>query len=150
MEKITLFVEKTPDRVWGRVHYDDNLTVADGISVAGVKDKMKRLLHDFHELKIDNIEFNVCEETSTITYYEVADHKFKLKYFFDVDTQNEGHSIYLEKEHHGLEQDEFLGEIIGTEIPEASDYPDETEEYLELRKAFDHDVLQWLDNNYFS
>jgi hypothetical protein len=149
MEKINLYIEKGEGVLFGRVNYDDNLIVAEAPDLILLKDKMKSLLKEFHDVKPEKVELITVEETSTETFYEVADHKFKVKYFFDVEGQFEGASVYLEKEHHGKEKDEFIGEVVGLEIPMPSDDPENTDYYKEARKEFERDLLEWLDNNFF-
>jgi len=149
MEKINLYIERGEANVFGRVNYEDDLIVADAPTVDALQDKIKYLLKEFHDVKQENVELITTEETSTETFYEIADHKFKVKYFFDVDGQFEGASVYLEKEHHGKDNDEFIGEVVGLEIPMPSDDPDNPDYYREARKEFEQELLEWLDNNFF-
>jgi hypothetical protein len=59
-QKIALVIESSSDGdVWGRVSYDDNLIVDSAADITRLAKKMKKLLHDFHSLKVDEIDFEI-------------------------------------------------------------------------------------------
>ena len=57
MDKLLLVIEKSDDVLFGRVQYDDNLIVDSAKSSESLERKMKKLLHEFHELDPKKIEF---------------------------------------------------------------------------------------------
>lgn len=67
MNKIALIVENAKENeFWGRVHYDDDLIVESASSVPDLEKKMKKLLHDFHDLNPKEIEFDTQYDIASI------------------------------------------------------------------------------------
>ena len=64
MKKILLIVEKSQSELHGRVRYNDDLLVDCAENILTLEKKIKKLLHDFHGLEINQIEF---EHTYDIT-----------------------------------------------------------------------------------
>ncbi len=59
-QKIALVIDSSSEGdVWGRVAYDDNLIVESAPDLVRLSRKMKKLLHDFHLLGTDEIEFEM-------------------------------------------------------------------------------------------
>lgn len=60
MEKIELVIESAKENeLWGRVLYADNLIVEEASSIPELEDKIKALLKEFHELKPEEIIFDL-------------------------------------------------------------------------------------------
>ncbi len=57
MEKILLIVEKSKEELYGRIQYEDNLIVDSAKTADMLERKMKKLLHDFHDVDTKTIEF---------------------------------------------------------------------------------------------
>ncbi len=57
MEKILLIVEKSKGEIYGRVQYEDNLLIDSAKNLDSLERKFKKLLHEFHDLDIKDIEF---------------------------------------------------------------------------------------------
>lgn len=57
---LELTIEKSLEgQLWGRVLYDDNLIVDSADSLESLKDQMKALLKDFHDVEPDQVDFAV-------------------------------------------------------------------------------------------
>jgi hypothetical protein len=67
MKKIPLIVEKNKDgKFWGRVKYGGNLIVEGAANVDSLKNKMKKLLHDFHEVDANQVTFDVAYDVGVL------------------------------------------------------------------------------------
>jgi transcriptional regulator with XRE-family HTH domain len=67
MDKILLIIEKGADNgLWGRVTFDDNLITESAPSLELLQKKMKKLLRDFHNLSLIEIEFDLAYDLTAI------------------------------------------------------------------------------------
>jgi hypothetical protein len=67
MDKILLIIEKGADKeLWGRVSFDDNLIVDSAPSMDVLQKKMKKALHDFHDLNPATIEFETAYDLTAV------------------------------------------------------------------------------------
>ena len=67
MRKLELIIEKNKDgKIWGRTKYEGNLIVEEGNSMEAVKKKMKKLLKDFHDLEINDIDFTIVYDLTVL------------------------------------------------------------------------------------
>ena len=67
MEKILLIIEKGADKeLWGRVSFDDNLIVDSAPSIETLEKKLKKLLHDFHDLAPSTIAFDLAYDLTAL------------------------------------------------------------------------------------
>ena len=58
--KVPLIIEKSDDdEIFGRVNYDENLIVDSATSLEKLKKKFEKLLKTFHQLKADEIDFDI-------------------------------------------------------------------------------------------
>ena len=56
MQKLSLLFEKGKDgRLWGCLEFEDNLIVDEANSVGTLKNNMKRLLKDFHDINPSSV-----------------------------------------------------------------------------------------------
>ena len=55
--KLELIIESEKGLLNGRVTYNDNLLVDSGKSISELEEKIKMLLHDFEELRPEEVEF---------------------------------------------------------------------------------------------
>jgi hypothetical protein len=67
-KKILLIIEKenTSGELWGRVQYDDNLILESAKTVEELQNKMKVLLQDFHDVKPDQVKFDLAFDLTTL------------------------------------------------------------------------------------
>lgn len=54
--KLQVVLEKESGTLWGRVSYNKKLIVDSAATSQALEKKLKKVLHDFHEL--DNVEFD--------------------------------------------------------------------------------------------
>lgn len=67
MKKILLIIEKaTDEQLWGRVTVDDNLITDEAASLPALQRKMKKLLHDFHDLKPFTYDFDITYDLTAL------------------------------------------------------------------------------------
>lgn len=59
MQNIELTIEKGENEIWGRVNYNDNLITAQAGALVDLESKLKMLLHDFEDIDVENIVFDV-------------------------------------------------------------------------------------------
>src|SRR5579859_3586234 len=67
MENILLIIEKgTDNELWGRVTFDDNLITESAPSLELLEKKIKKLLHDFHDLDPKLVHFDVAYDLTAV------------------------------------------------------------------------------------
>jgi hypothetical protein len=67
MENILLIIEKgTDNELWGRVTFDDNLITESAPSLEVLQKKIKKLLHDFHDLDSALVHFDIAYDLTAI------------------------------------------------------------------------------------
>jgi transcriptional regulator with XRE-family HTH domain len=65
MNKIALIIESASDgEIWGRVHYDDDLIVANAKDIEQLKNEMAKQLVAFHDLRKSQIHFEIQYDIS--------------------------------------------------------------------------------------
>ncbi|HZE83156.1 MAG TPA: helix-turn-helix transcriptional regulator [Puia sp.] len=67
MKKVLLIIEKAgANELWGRAVFDDNLITDMAPSMESLQKKMKKLLHDFHDLSSGKIEFDIAYDLTAL------------------------------------------------------------------------------------
>jgi hypothetical protein len=67
MKKLSLVIEKSKDgKLWGRVEFDDDLMVDSANSLDALERKMKKLLHNFHEVEPSAVQFKLAYDLSAL------------------------------------------------------------------------------------
>lgn len=66
MKKIPLIIERTDDRFFGRVKFDDNLIVVDESSLEKLEDKVKEILLSFHNIDKTGVRFKHSYDLSAL------------------------------------------------------------------------------------
>jgi len=67
MKKVLLIIEKAgTNELWGRAVFDDNLITDMASSMELLQKKMKKLLHDFHDLSPAKIEFDIAYDLTAL------------------------------------------------------------------------------------
>jgi DNA-binding transcriptional regulator YdaS (Cro superfamily) len=67
MEHILLIIEKATDgELWGRVTLDDNLITESASKLELLQKKIKKLLHDFHDLDPMAVHFDIAYDLTAI------------------------------------------------------------------------------------
>jgi DNA-binding transcriptional regulator YdaS (Cro superfamily) len=67
MEKIILIIEKSADNeLWGRVVFDENLITDSAPTLELLQKKMRKLLHDFHDLSPADIQFVLAYDLTAV------------------------------------------------------------------------------------
>src|SRR5215831_592889 len=67
MKKILLIIEKSKDGIlWGRVEFNDNLMIDSAKSLEVLQKKMKKLLHNFHEIDPSRVKFDLAFDLTVL------------------------------------------------------------------------------------
>jgi hypothetical protein len=65
MRRIILVIEKGADNtLWGRVSFEGNLVVDSAPNLESLKRKIKIILHDFHRVESETIQFEITHDAA--------------------------------------------------------------------------------------
>ena len=67
MKKILLIIEQSKDGIlWGRVEFNDNLMIDSAKSLEALQNKMKKLLHNFHDIDPSSVKFDLAFDLTVL------------------------------------------------------------------------------------